>query len=124
MSSCAFDDERNDHRKPVLFLEEKERRRISENCRRTRRDIGRRLKLKTRRLWDGSLHRLTQKNPRPQSERVLRKKRIFQGQGQIEMDRRVTLKVLRQSNASIVPIFLRLRYLISYHRDIRSSPLP
>jgi hypothetical protein len=36
------------------------------------RHLDSRLKLKTRRLWDGSLHRETQKNPRPQGERILR----------------------------------------------------
>ncbi len=48
-------------------------------CRRTQRDIERRQKLKTRSLWDGSLHRLTQENPRPQSEQVLGEKRIIPG---------------------------------------------
>jgi hypothetical protein len=86
VSSYDFADGSNHHRTPVLLLEEKEGKRISGTCCRKWRDIDSRLKLKTRRLWDGSLHRETQKNPRPQSERILRKKRIFQGQGQIEMD--------------------------------------
>jgi hypothetical protein len=73
VNSYDFANGSNDHRKPVLLLEEKE----GSGYQRTVAGRGEtyldsRLKLKTRRLWDGSLHRETQKNPRPQGERILR----------------------------------------------------
>jgi hypothetical protein len=73
------------------------------------RDVERRLKLKTRSFGDGSLHRLTQKAPRPQSERVPRKKRIFQGQGQIEMDWWVAPKLSDSATPVCYPLFLAIK---------------